>query len=232
MSRFLVAATCLSLGTHAFGVSADELPDLGPVLHGGGDEAFIAMLPALEATFAAHPGTIGTPFGELAGLTSGMPFDLRIWFISASGGNTNSLGLSPVLGDASAGGIAFSSADGLALGDYVDIAPTDQWLPFVISDHGADGSATWFGASFLNADFMSHVEMAFVGNDANSIWYALAVDDQFDPQGDRSWDGLRVALQFSVPVVTPEPETWAMVLGFVTVGGWLWRRERSRFLRA
>ncbi|MBA3845863.1 MAG: hypothetical protein H0X45_04385 [Planctomycetes bacterium] len=222
MLRHIALIACLALGATASAITPGDLPNYGTINNDAGNAAFVAMLPALNAAFANPPGSAGSTFFEQSTYDAG--WDVRIWFISHDSDYPNALGVATTAGDATTGTIAFPTGAGRTLGDYIDITTGAAGSPFVLTNH-PDAAHTWWADSSLNADCLSHLQWSLVGIDATSWWYALALDDQFDG-GDRDWNDLRVAFQFTQKVATPEPGTWALIIGFAGIAAVLWRRQQ------
>lgn len=231
MFRHLALAACVAYSATASAITPDTLPNYGPVQNDAGNARFLDMLPLLNAAFATPPaGQPGSAFIKTPGF--GNPgYDVRIWFVSQDAGYHNALGITETFNDASSGRIAFGDSHALNFGDYVDvpIGPSGLFLPFVLADYNAS-QLEWYGLN--NADSLSHIEFSFVLYDWNkSFWWAVSIDDQFGG-GDRDFNDLRLALEFtqreqslSASIATPEPGTWAMVVGFAAIVGLLWRRR-------
>ncbi len=185
---------------------------------------FVACL-ALSATaaFATPEASLpGSQFSISSGFLAG-GFDLRIWVVSHDSGYHNAFGITESFDDAGAGTIVFGDSVTLAFGDYVDVPVGGSGLvvPFVLADFNAS-ELDWYGQG--NTDGFSHIEFANVGTHAGSFWWAIAIDDQAGG-GDRDWNDLRLAFQFTPSVAAPEPGTWALIVGFAAVVALFWRRR-------
>jgi hypothetical protein len=234
MLRQCPLVACLAACTAASAIVPGDLPSVGPV-QTGGDAAFLAMLPTLSALYSdtAHPDHAGpTFFDPASGLNLPTNWAMRVYFISHDADYPDAFGLTTVGGDLSTGMILFDDASTLALGDHVELSGGHPYIfggsLFALTNHTATGGDVLWSSLWLNSDHLSHIQVAEApGNTLASEWFALALDDQLGG-GDRDWNDLRLAIHF-YQVTTPEPSTWALVAGFATIAGWLWRRQHRAF---
>ncbi len=234
MIRFGSVLACLSISAACFAIGPGDYPSLGPAVNDSGNSEFLAVVNNFSTKYYNTPGTAnaGASFSFAHGMPSTIPgfggdVGVRIWYVSREAGYTNALGVR-VGSDAS---IAFADSKALNFGDHVDLNGGGVVGPamhfFALSNIvGGNAQFLWQGPKGLNADKRQHLQVSWKAPclSGGSLWYALALDDQF--KGDHDWNDLRVLIQLH-PVAAPEPATFALFLGFAGMAAWLWRRQRA-----
>ncbi|HYE07431.1 MAG TPA: hypothetical protein VEL07_18085 [Planctomycetota bacterium] len=233
----MIASLTFAVAT-AHGIGPDDFDPAGPVGNDKTNSEFLLAVANLSAQFhdTAPTETAGDTFAGAHGLPTTIPgyggkVAVRIWFMSAESAYTNAFGVR--IGSDQQ--LVFGDVGSQKFGDYVDLnggAIIDPALHFFALTNIIGGEAKHFYADAampgkkLSKDKVEHLNINYRGEfaHAGSLWFALALDDQHGG-GDRDWNDYRLAIQLH-PVVTPEPATIALCLGFLAVGAWLWRRQR------
>ena len=234
-----------------------------PVDIGGSDAAsaaFMSALPALKALVQAnvpaiHAGPINAASMALDPSTLRLATDssVRVYFLSESAGNHNSLGFNTfapgsTLPTASTPGItsdaqlifpdASSSAPGsissannsirsssepLLAGDFVDLGSfqAGTLLDLFMIAYGAQGGTIALGdETARNFDNFQHI-VAF--SSPGSPYLIVSFEDTFHG-GDQDYNDAVIALEFtplaSQASMSPEPGTWAGLIGLCLMVGW------------
>ncbi len=234
MLRIGSIIACLSVSAACFAIGPASFPSQGPVTNDATNSEFLAAVNNFSTKYYNYSNAdAGASFSFAHGMPSTIPgyggnVGVRIWFVSQDAGYTNALGVK--LGGTDS--ILFADSHALTFGDHVDINGGAVVGPamhfFALADIvGGNASYLWQGPKGLNSDNQEHLQVSWKAKffNAGSLWYALALDDQMGG-GDRDWNDLRVLVQLH-PVVTPEPGTIALFLGFAAMAAWLWRRQSA-----
>ncbi len=248
--RFLSLTACLAVSSAAFAIDPTTFASAGTVQPADANATFLAAVNyfntdpvaryyqsanAAEGTTYSRAGNL---FGNPSGITLNEGSALRVWFVSQNAGYRNGFGLTTdndgVPGPSQTQ-LVFNNSHALTSGQYVDInggGAVNGGISFFaltnINGSGNNAANQWFDANGpANADCQSHINLGSVPFvSAGSLWYALAIDDQFAGQHtDRDWNDLRLLLEVR-PVTAPEPGTIALFMGFLAVAAWMWRRQQ------
>ncbi len=232
MIRIGSIITCLSVSAACFAIGPADYPSQGPAVNDAGNAQFLDAVNNYSTAYYNTPNAdAGPSFSFAHGMPSTIPgfggnVGVTLWFVSQDAGYTNALGVKMAGTDS----IIFADSHALTFGDKVDlnggavVGPAMHF--FALADIvGGDASFTWEGPKGQNDDKKEHLQVSWKAPyySSGSLWYALALDDQFGG-GDRDWNDLRVLVQLH-PVVTPEPGTIALFLGFAAMAAWMWRRQ-------
>ncbi|HYE06761.1 MAG TPA: PEP-CTERM sorting domain-containing protein [Planctomycetota bacterium] len=247
--RLLSLTACLAVSSAAFAIDpVSSFTSAGPVQAADANATFLAAVNYFDTNPVAGyyspsgaaegdtTATAGMLFGNPSGLTLNAGSGLRVWFVSQNAGYRNGFGLTTdndgVPGPSQTQ-LVFNNSHALTQGQYVDInggGTVNGGISFFALTNISGDSAQnqWFDTNGpANADGQSHINLGSVPFvSAGSLWYALAIDDQFKGPGtDRDWNDLRLLLEVR-PVAAPEPGTIALFLGFLGVAAWMWRRQQ------
>jgi hypothetical protein len=239
MLRRTSILACLAVCTAVNAIEPGDFSSAGSTVSDPLNAEFLAAVAWSNTQYDLPAGssTAGTNFSHENGLPPVIPgfgshFSVRVWFVSESAGYTNSIGVT----SQGTSSIIFGDSKGVSSGDYVDLFGGGEWHPdahfFALTDVLNEGSTSnqfYVGPQGPNADHKVHLDMTSQFQDAfhnaGSLWYALALDDQFGG-GDRDWNDMHLLVQIC-PVATPEPATIALLAGFMVIGAWLWRRQQN-----